>query len=63
MLASYMLFFSKKVNWFGARDHCQQMGMKMATLKTLSQVEAVGRELKILGFSKKLSIIGPIYEI
>jgi hypothetical protein len=44
-----------KVTWYKAREWCRERGMQLATLKTLSQVEAVSKELKSRGWSKKKS--------
>jgi hypothetical protein len=47
------LIFSFKVNWHKARDWCTERGMQLVTLKTLSQLESVDKELKSRGHSKK----------
>jgi len=41
------------VNWYEAREWCTERGMQLATLKTLSQLEAVKKELLSRGWSKK----------
>jgi hypothetical protein len=43
------------MTWYKARDFCTEGGMQLPTLKTLSQVEAVSKELKSRGQRKKKS--------
>jgi hypothetical protein len=48
------LIYFLKATWFEARDWCTKRGMQMATLKTLSQMEAVTRELKNREFRENI---------
>jgi hypothetical protein len=43
------------MTWYKAREWCTERGMQLAMLKTLSQVEAVSKELTSRGHSKKKS--------
>jgi hypothetical protein len=43
------------VTWYKVRDWCTERGMQMATLKTLSQLEEVSKELGSRGWGKKKS--------
>lgn len=45
------------MTWFNAQEHCQKIGMQMATLDTTSLVEEVAQELKNRGFSKNSEIM------
>jgi hypothetical protein len=47
------LTFSFQLTWFEAREWCTERDMQLATLKTLSQVEAVTKELENRGLSKR----------
>jgi hypothetical protein len=44
------------VTWNEARDWCTERGIQLATLKTLTEVEAVAKELKFR-IGKKLTVI------
>jgi hypothetical protein len=41
------------VTWYEARDFCAAKGMKLASLKTNSELKAVVKELKHRDHSKK----------
>lgn len=45
------------MTWFAAQEHCQKIGMQMATLDTTILVEEVAQELKNRGFSKNSKIM------
>lgn len=42
------------MTWYAARDFCQQRGMSQPTLKDLSQMQTVVKQLRNHGFGKKL---------
>lgn len=52
VITNFAAFFICKANWNGVRDYCQRKYMQMASLKTLSQLEAVTNELKSRGFGE-----------
>jgi hypothetical protein len=48
-----------QLNWRDGRDYCQKKGMQLASLKTLTQVEAVAKKLS----SRAPGNISRFYEI
>lgn len=46
------LFSSFKVSWYEARDWCSERGMFIATLKTLSEMQAVSKGFLNRGLGK-----------